>query len=61
MDAPMAKGTKVSQVVEVFTGEVSDLKFNADSLTFEYLVSNTDAAGETHSRWFSAAQIEEVK
>ena len=61
MNTPLAKGTKVSQVVEVFTGEILDIKFNADSLMFEYLVSNIDVNGETHSRWFMATQIKEIK
>lgn len=52
MDAPMAVGTPVRQVVKPIEGVVTDIKFNAQALSFEYLVVH--GGGE---RWFSAADV----
>ena len=57
MDAPMAKGTLVRQVVPAIEGEVADVAFDADALSFKYLVNYTDSAGENHSRWFMGSEI----
>lgn len=59
MDAPMAKGTPVRQVVPTIEGTVSDVKFNADDLSFEYLVTypSLDEEDGTSERWFKASEI----
>ena len=46
------------QKVHVIEGEVLDVKFNSDTLTFSYLVSYIGADDEDHQRWFSASEIE---
>lgn len=54
------KGTKVTQVVEVITGTVVKTQFNESYDALEYLVQYTNAAGETHTRWFLEDQIKAV-
>ena len=59
MDAPMKKGTAVRQVVKPFAGVVTEIAFDQDALQFKYRVSYT-VGEESHDRWFTAAEIEEV-
>ena len=61
MEAPLAKGTKVAQVVKPIEGLVTDIKFNADDLDFEYHVVFTDDAGNVSERWFKQSEVTEVK
>lgn len=61
MEAPLAKGTKVAQVVKPIEGLVTDIKFNADDLGFEYHVVFADADGTPTERWFKHSEIAEVK
>jgi hypothetical protein len=60
MEKPMAKGTKVAQVVKPVEGTISDIKFNPDELSFEYLVTYTEADGDVSERWFKHEDVKEV-
>lgn len=55
---PIAKGSKVRQVVPVIEGEVSERRFNDEAECMEYLVEYTDAEGHPASRWFTESQLE---
>lgn len=55
---PISKGATVRQVVPVIEGEVIDRRFDEASEGMSYLVSYTDADGETHQRWFAEADLE---
>jgi hypothetical protein len=54
------KGSKVDQVVEVITGTVVKTQFNESYDELEYLVEYTNAAGESHNKWFLESQIKVV-
>jgi len=43
---PLAKGTKVKQIVSVINGVVSDAKYDADKCAFTYHVEYIDDTGE---------------
>lgn len=58
----ISKGSQVQQVVPVITGTVAAKKFNDDTDVFEYLVAYIDPVdGHAAEKWFTEAQIEEVK
>jgi hypothetical protein len=59
VNPPLAKGATVRQKVEVISGPVLDVKFDADSGTFEYLVQY-EQDGHTSSRWFGAGDVEQI-
>lgn len=60
MEDPIKKGATVRQVAPVITGEVRDVKFDADAMSFVYLVGYTDAEGDSHERWFKHAELAQV-
>lgn len=57
--APLAVGTQVCQCMRPIKGVVTDVKFVAESLSFEYCVIYKDADGETQQRWFAAADLDD--
>lgn len=57
---PLAKGTKVKQIVSVINGVVSDAKYDADKCAFTYHVEYIDDTGEPASRWFDENQVAAV-
>lgn len=61
MEDPIKKGATVRQVVTAFdNGKVIGAEYDFDAGSFRYLVEY-QMDGETHTRWFSAAEIAEVK
>jgi hypothetical protein len=60
MDAPMAKGTLIRQVVPIIAGVITDVRFNADAMAFDYLVEYSDG-DHVSSRWFSSPEIEAIE
>lgn len=59
MQDPIKKGATVRQVVPVVEGTVEDVKFDADTMSFSYLVSYMQD-GESHSRWFKHAELADI-
>ncbi len=51
------EGDVVRQVAPVIEGEVTDIKYNKATAQLEYLVTYTDAAGETQARWFDESDL----
>lgn len=60
MDDPIKKGATVRQVTPTVQGTVIDMKFDADSMSFKYLVQYQDG-DDAHERWFTHAELAEVK
>lgn len=56
--AALKKGIKVKQIVEIISGEIVDVKYDADLGNFEYLVGYTLANNEEHTRWFKENEVE---
>lgn len=57
MENPLALGTAVKQKVEVIEGTVVDVKFDADSGSFQYLVEHPNHEGTASTRWFAAGEV----
>lgn len=53
-------GVTVRQKVPVISGEVVDTEYDKDAKCLKHLVEYEDADGETQTRWFTEAEIEEV-
>jgi len=54
-------GDTVRQIVPApIQGVVIQKQFVEGTDSFQYLVENTDDAGQTHTRWFEASDIEGV-
>ena len=52
-----ALNTTVRQIAPVIEGQVLDVRYDAITQKFAYLVSY-DLAGETQTRWFDEDQIQ---
>lgn len=52
-------GDTVRQIVPApIVGTVAKKQFDESSDSFQFLVEDTDADGQVHSRWFTESQIE---
>lgn len=54
------EGQGVRLRAPVIEGQVSDIQFNKGTKELEYLVTYTDGAGETQTRWFTESDLEAV-
>lgn len=54
---PIAKGSKVKQVVPAIEGEVGARRFDESSSEMEYHVDYKDAAGHPMARWFKESEL----
>ena len=57
---PFKNGDTLQQRVFVAMGDVVDVRYDATSGKFEYLLSYIDEAGNDQQRWFDETQVEAV-
>ncbi len=55
---PMKKGDAARQKVAVIEGTVADVRYDADTGRFQYLVEFNDADGNVGQRWFDEEDVE---
>ena len=55
----MEIGNNVSVVAPVITGTITDTEYDKDAKSLRHLVEWQDG-DETHMRWFTEAQLQEV-
>lgn len=53
-------GQAAKLIQPVVQGEVTDTRYNKEAGQLEHQLEYTDAAGESHTRWFLESQLEAV-
>jgi hypothetical protein len=54
----LKKGDQIRQRVFVAQGAVADVRYDADTGAFQYLMTYTDEAGQPTERWFDEGAVE---
>lgn len=57
----MKRGNTVRLIQPSIQGPIVSTRYNEEKEGLEHLVEWTDAAGETHQRWFDEADLKEVQ
>lgn len=55
---PFKKKDAIRQKVVVIEGTVSDVRYDADSGQFQYLIEYLGADAEVSQRWFDESEVE---